>query len=97
MQVCFGGCCIPLDLLIPAILGGLGYCGVFRVFDPTWFSVRAWKHWWLKTEGEAELQACDAAVPAKAAEGSDDAAERVVSDGPAMRTRRKQASCCSAK
>ncbi|BDA46051.1 hypothetical protein COCOBI_08-1430 [Coccomyxa sp. Obi] len=48
-MICFGGVCVPVNLLLPFLIGVLHRYGFFRWFKPEWVTVRYWQQRWKGT------------------------------------------------
>ncbi|CAL5227854.1 g10887 [Coccomyxa viridis] len=76
MLLCFGGVCVPLNMLVPFIVGILHKYGYLKWIKPQWFTLRFWQNKWQQRNDTAKdaTEGCDEAVEAankgeKVAEG----------------------------
>jgi hypothetical protein len=44
--LCIGPICIPLNLLLPFLIGLLHRYGCFKWFKKEWVTLQFWKRWW---------------------------------------------------
>jgi len=66
MLLCFGGVCVPLNMLVPFIVGILHRYGYLRWIKPQWFTVRFWQNKWEQRNDSSKdaSEGCDKAVEA---------------------------------
>ncbi|CAL8462188.1 g1719 [Coccomyxa elongata] len=55
-MICFGGVCVPVNLLLPFLIGVLHRYGFFQWFKPEWVTVRYWQQRWRGTGGSSKHQ-----------------------------------------
>ncbi|KAK9906896.1 hypothetical protein WJX75_009878 [Coccomyxa subellipsoidea] len=64
---CFGGVCVPLNLLLPFLIGVLHRYGFLQWVNPQWVTLRYWQQRWSGSGRKSEILPAPGAEEAAAA------------------------------